>query len=224
MDNIRNIWFSVIHCEIPNSFYLINDLTNTIIINSITYTVPSGNYNVNTLITALLLLIPSGFSITYNTTTLKFKFQYSTDFTINAGGSINKIIGMSNIFDYSSALNILIMPYIVNFLPIPRVNFRCSQLSFNNYNQGDGSSNTILSIQNNGNLGSMILWNNFSNLRFLMDDDIQKLSSLTFRITDDANNEIDLNGQNWFMCFQIDIDYIPINTTSNFSNIVNSAL
>ncbi len=50
--NIRNVYLSVVHAEIPNSFYIINYTNNTIVVHSVTYTIPVGNYNANTMITA----------------------------------------------------------------------------------------------------------------------------------------------------------------------------
>ena len=54
-NNIQNVYLSVLHCEVPNSFYIVNYVNNSIVVNSITYIIPVGNYNTNTLITALLL-------------------------------------------------------------------------------------------------------------------------------------------------------------------------
>ena len=54
------------HCEVCNSYYLINENNNDIVINNIKYSVQFGNYNVNNFITSLLSVIPSGFTITYS--------------------------------------------------------------------------------------------------------------------------------------------------------------
>ena len=64
-EKIENIYFSIQHAEIPNSFYVVNYTNNIIIINSISYTICVGNYNANTLITAIKLLLPT-YTITYN--------------------------------------------------------------------------------------------------------------------------------------------------------------
>jgi len=95
--DITNVLFSVDHCEVCNSYYLINDTNNKIVINSIVYNIAFGNYNVNNFITALTSVIPSGFSITYSSITNKLTFTYSTNFTINASSvfsTINNIIGL----------------------------------------------------------------------------------------------------------------------------------
>src|ERR1700722_11842636 len=70
--SIRNVYLSVLHCEVPNSFYVVNYVNNLIVVNSIQYTIPVGNYNANTLITALLLLLPAGFAMSYSSTTNRY--------------------------------------------------------------------------------------------------------------------------------------------------------
>ncbi len=77
-NNIQNIYFSVLHGEVPNSFYVINENNNTLIIDNITYTVDNGNYNATTLITKLLLILPVGYGITYSSTSNKYTFTHST--------------------------------------------------------------------------------------------------------------------------------------------------
>jgi hypothetical protein len=219
--NIKNVYFSVIHAEIPNSFYLINSTNNTIIVNSITYTIPPGNYNINSLMTAIKTVLPVGFTLTYNSTYLKYTFGYTTTFTISKYSTINKIIGGSTTGGMVSLANSLTLPFVVNLLPIPRINIHSRQLLFGNFNQGDTSSDMFLSIQNNGGLGNMILYNNITGLIYKFEGD--NLSNIDIRITDDYNNELDLNSQDFYICFQIDIEYLYIPQTTSFSQIVNSS-
>ena len=110
--DITNVSFSVDHCEVCNSYYLINNNNNSIVINNIKYRVNNGNYNVNNFITALLSVIPSGFTITYSSITNRLTFNYTTNFTINACNSLctmNKIIGLSKT-NITSVSNALVLP------------------------------------------------------------------------------------------------------------------
>lgn len=218
--NIKNVYFSVIHAEIPNSFYLINSSNNTLIINNITYTITPGNYNVNSLMTTIKSLLPVGFTLTYNSNNLKYTFGYTSLFIISGLSTINKLIGGDLSSDMTSLANSLTLPFVVNLLPIPRLNIHSRQLSFGNFNQGDSSSDMFLSIQNNGGLGNMILYNNITALIYKFEAD--SLGTLDIRITDDYNNEIDFNSQDFYICFQIDIEYLFIPQTTSFSQIVNS--
>ena len=218
-DNVINIWFSILHAEIPNSFYLVNSFNNTLIINGITYTIPVGNYNATTLLNVMTSLV-SGLIITYSSSLLKYTFSYTAPFNISKNSTILRIIGGDPNNDISSVGNSLTLPYTVNFLPIPRILFRSRQLTFNNFNQGDNSNDLFLSVQNGGNLGSMIFYNNFSQLRFLYEGDITSLGVLEIRVSDDFNNLLDMNNQDWFITFQVDIEFIPTEGDTSFSEIV----
>ena len=59
-DHIQNAYLSVIHCEVPNSFYIVNYTNNQFVLNGVTYTLTKGNYNVNTFIVMLLAVLVVG--------------------------------------------------------------------------------------------------------------------------------------------------------------------
>jgi hypothetical protein len=221
-NNIQNVYLSVLHCEVPNSFYIVNYVNNSIVVNSITYTIPVGNYNANTLITALLLLLPAGFAMSYSSTSNKYTWTNTTNFTINASNAnckINTVIGLGTI-DVSSVSLSLVSPYNVNFLPLPRLIFR-STLKFNNYNQADNSGNLMLSLQNNAPQQGMIMYSNQTMIRYLIQD--KSITSFLVSVTDDAGNYINFNNIDWFLTFQIDIDFLEMTANTNFNQIINIA-
>ena len=74
-DDIISAYISILHAEIPNSFYIINENNNKLIIDGITYTLILGNYNVKTFIDMVKVLLPIGYIITYSSTTNKFTFE-----------------------------------------------------------------------------------------------------------------------------------------------------
>jgi hypothetical protein len=113
----------------------------------------------------------------------------------------------------------LIMPYVVNMLPLSRINFRSKQLSFGNFNLTDSSTDTFISIQNNGGLGGVILYNNYTALKYVYEKDLSELKLITLQVTDDNNNELDFNNSNFFITVQFDINYIPAVKTS-FESII----
>jgi hypothetical protein len=222
--SIQNVYFSVLHCEVPNSFYIVNYTNNSIVVNSITYSIPVGNYNANTLITALLSLLPVGFAMSYSTITNKYTWTYSSNFTINASNAnckINSVIGLGN-SDITSTSNTLILPYNVNFLPLPRLNFRSNILKFGNYNQNDNSSNLFLSLQNNAPQQGMINYINTTQIKFLIED--RAITSFLVTVTDDAGLFVNFNNIDWFLTFQIDIDFLEMPKNNNFSQLVNASL
>lgn len=222
-DNIQNAYFSVLHCEVPNSFYVVNYTCNVFVLNGIAYTIPVGNYNANTMITQLLSLIPAGFSITYSQLTNKYTFTHSTtDFTINAGSSlstINKVLGLGSTNISSTSLT-LVLPYVVNYLPLPRINFRSNYFKFGNYNLDDGTSDIFLPLQNNAGQQSTINYINQTQLRNIIVD--RNITVFTINVTDDSNRFINFNNVDWYMTFQIDVDILEQQkpTSMGFSNVL----
>lgn len=211
--NIQNVYLSVLHCEVANSFYIVNYTNNTLVINSVLYTIPVGNYNANTLITQLLSLLPSGFGITYSSINNKYTMTYTSDFTINASQSkINKVLGLGNI-DIASSSNILTLPYVVNFLPIPRINFRTNAFNLQNYNQSDNTGDVFLSLQNNAPQQACINYTNDSQIKFSILD--KTITSFFINVTNDIGEFINFNNIDWYLTFLIEVEYLenPINSS-----------
>ena len=221
--NITNVLFSVDHCEVCNSYYLINSTNNTIVINNIKYTVNNGNYNVNNFITSLLSVIPSGFTITYSSITNRLTFTYSANFTINASNSLctmNTIIGLGKT-DITSVSNTLTLPYVVNFLPLARISFRSNFFKFNNFSTTDKSTDIFLSLQNNAGPIAPIYYVNQTNTNFIIND--LNITTININVTDDDNNLLDFNNVDWYMTFTINIDYKDLNDPNNsFLSIVKN--
>ena len=221
--DIVNVLFSVDHAEVCNSYYLINENNNDIVINNIVYSVQFGNYNVNNFITALTSVIPSGFIITYSSITNKLTFNYTSNFTINAGSAsctINDIIGLGNI-NITSSGNSLVMPYVVNFLPLARINFRSNFFKFNNYSTTDNSTDIFLSLQNSAPPIGVVYYVNQTNTNFIIND--MNITVININVTDDNNNLINFNNVDWYMTFTIKIDYKDLNDPNNsFLSIVKS--
>jgi hypothetical protein len=225
LDNIQNAYMSVNHCEVANSFYVVNYTNDVIVINSIAYTIPRGNYNVNTFIAQLLLLLPVGFGITYSSITTKFTFtNTTTNFTINASSSlstINKVIGLGTT-DITSVALTLTLPYVVNFLPLPRINFRSNFLKLNNYSSTDNSSDIFLSLQNNAPQNSVIYYNNQTTTKNLIED--RNITSFVIYVTDDYNRLINFNNVDWYMTIQIDMEYLELPKLTSIGNILQTGI
>jgi hypothetical protein len=226
-NHIQNVYMSVDHCEVPNSFYIVNYTNNQIVIDNVTYIIPVGNYNVNSFITVCLAVIPSGFTITYDIITNKYTFFNNFIFTINGSNincTINKIIGLDN-NDYESIpLGLsteLILPHMVNFLPMARINFRSNFFNINNYNSSDGSSDVFLPLQNNTGQLSMIYYVNQTNTNFIIND--VNITTININVTDDENNLINFNNVDCIMTFTIKVDYKDLNDPNNsFLTIVKN--
>jgi hypothetical protein len=224
-DEILCAYLSIKNAEIPVSFYLINEYNNALSINNISYTLTKGNYNINNFITSLTALLGISYSITYNKITLKITISSSTSFTINySKTTMSKFLGISSTSDTISVLNnslyTITSPYVVNFLPIQKIHLR-TNVAFDNFNNYDKSNDILLSIQNNANiLGGVILYNNDTNLKYLVNE--KDVSTFTLRITDDFNREIDLNNCDFFITFQIDYIYRTIPVKNNLGRFIKN--
>lgn len=216
-EHINNVYLMVDHCEVPNSFYIVNYTNNILVVDNISYTIPVGNYNVNSLITVLLSLLPTGFTITYSSITNKYTFNYTSSFTINSNiSTINKVIGLG--VDDLTGLSVE-LPYLVNFLPIPRLSFHSTFLNTNNYSSSDGASDVFLCLQNNVGQLSTINYTNQTQTQYLVQE--KSISEFTIMVTDDFGALINFNNIDWYMTFLLKIEYIDNTmTNTNFNDII----
>jgi hypothetical protein len=220
LDNVQNAYFSVVHCEIPNSFYILNYTNNQFVLNGVTYTLTRGNYNVNTFMSMLLGILPAGYGMTYNSITTKFTLTNTTiDFTINASSTnstVNGVMGLGSV-DLTSTGRILTMPNVVNFIPLQRLNFRSNYFNFGCYNSVDGSTDIFLPLQNNAGQNSIINYVNQTQHKFLIQD--RSITTFLINVTDDKNQLINFNGIPWLMTIEISVDYLETPKVGSFSKI-----
>ena len=95
--NANNIIYAtvkILHAEIPNSFYIVNEYNNVLQTSFGTYNIPFGNYNANTLATYLKSVFPSNISITFSNATGKFTFNSpSMSFSILGNSTCGILLG-----------------------------------------------------------------------------------------------------------------------------------
>lgn len=215
---IREIMLSITHAEIPNSFFLVNSTNNRLVINSSTYTITPGNYNAITFQTAIASFL-TGLSITasYNLITNKYTFTSATSFTIQSTSTCSRFIGFGSTSISGTSVT---SPYVCNFLPIPRLLIRSQAFSTSNYNSADGSTDLLLSVQNSSASGALILWNNYSQLKYDITH-VDNINLVDLTVTDDYGNLIDFNNCNWYITFRIEYVYEqPQNQITSFTKAV----
>lgn len=211
---VREIMLSITHAEIPNSFYLVNASNNKLVVNSSTFTIPPGNYNAINFQSAITSFL-TGLSITmsYSLITNKYTFTSGTSFTIQTTSTCQRFIGMGSTALTGTSVT---SPYVCNFLPIPRLLVRSTAFSTSNYNASDGSTDLLLSVQNSSASGSIILWNNYSQLRYDITN-VDNINIVDLTVTDDNGNLIDFNNCDWYITFRIEYIYEqPQNAINSF--------
>lgn len=226
---ITKVEISLVHAEIPVSFYTIN-YTNSFFKYKldtdpiITQQVPVGNYNANTLITALLALInDANFTITINKVNGLLQFFHNKSFIIYTDNqySIGKVLGFNLGTSYTSGLPnyTLIAPYPLNLLGIKKLNISSSRLITQNFTSGQGNNTLLHSLSVDQPSFGLIVYQNNGGTRFNLGN--REIHKIDIQIFDEDFNYINFNNINWSMlfCLYITYDY-SINIIDNiFSGV-----
>ena len=192
----------IIHCEIPFSFYIINEYNNLLALSTGNISITYGNYNANSFMTALSLLLPTNMTITLNSSNGKFTLNYNSSFSILPTSTIHKIMGFSKKTTYSSTSNKIILPYPANFLGTNNVYIKSPNLILDNYNTSTKDYITLSNIPVNVPPFGIIQYLNQTGSKNLVKN-IQ-MNNLEIQITDDDNNLIDFNNLEWSITIEIE--------------------
>jgi len=220
-ETIIGVKIGILHAEITNSIYIVNENNNILYINDsitglLTITFNVGQYNMNTFIDMFNLLTPVGYSMTYNKTTNKVTVLGPNAFTILQTSTCKYILGISNT-NLASVANSVTFPFCVNLLPTSRYNIRSTAFKIGNFGS-DNSSDILLTLQNTGGNLSRSLYYNYGSLKF--DLNIENLTTFDLRITDDYGFLLNFNGSPWYITFQIDVEYLEKPKPPTFEQIL----
>ena len=206
---------SLTNAQIPVSFYIVNYTNQVFVIKnngtgiSYTITIPIGNYNSTTFITAVSAAILSTatitMTITIDTTTGKLTFSSATNFSFistSALSTANQLFGFSNSINLVSVLNgtyKATAPFPLNLLGIKQLQVKSSIISATNFSSNSNGQDSLLAtIPVNVGAWGMINFdsstgNNVSFTNRTLDDiDIQIVDAET-------NKPINFNNCNWTM-------------------------
>lgn len=212
--NIINVEISILHAEIPVSFYTINYTNNqfkiTLAGTTTTITIPVGNYNANTLITAInTLLSHPNFNIIIDKINGKLTFSHNQSFTIftDNENSIGGILG----FDLGTSYPVLSFPYSLNglyplnLLGIKRLNISSTKLNTSNFTSNAGTNSLLASIPVDQPSFGLIIYQSQGGINFpIINKEIDMIDIL---ITDEHNNFINFNNINWSLSLSIITTY-----------------
>ena len=212
--NIINVEISILHAEIPVSFYTINYTNNqfkiTLAGTTTTITIPVGNYNANTLITAInTLLSHPNFNIIIDKINGKLTFSHNQSFTIftDNENSIGGILG----FDLGTSYPVLSSPYSLNglyplnLLGIKRLNISSTKLNTSNFTSNAGTNSLLASIPVDQPSFGLIIYQSQGGINFpIINKEIDMIDIL---ITDEHNNFINFNNINWSLSLSIITTY-----------------
>lgn len=206
-DNIIHKQVQLLTAQIPYSFYVINDTNNQFkyqlgIATIFTSTIPVGNYDGNSLITALeTALLANGIilAITLSSIDGRLTFTHaSSDFTLyNVTYSILPVLGFLSGTNYTSTSFILTTPYSLNLLGIKTLQIRSSNLIMSNISSVQGGQTTLLSTipVNCVPFGMMNYIDKGNHLMTIHNDSLDDLD--IDLIDGESSNYINFNNQDW---------------------------
>lgn len=201
---------SIVHCEIPYSFYIINEYNNLLSLSTGNIYIPYGNYNANSLITYLKTQLPANMNITLNSSNGVLSLIYNQQFQIYPTTTVYKVLGLQN-KTYTSINNTIIFDYPCNFLGTKNLYIK-SNIILDNFNSTTKDYITLSNIPVSVEPFSIVLYNNYSNSKHIIKN--KNLDNIEIKIFDDDNNLIDFNNTDWSITLEIET-YI----SANFDNI-----
>jgi hypothetical protein len=200
----KNILYNtirVLHAEIPYSFYIINEYNNTLVMSTGTITMPYGNYNANTFMRMIQPLMPTGMSITFDTSNGIFTISYNQAFTIYNTSTCKTILGFKSTI--SSSGNVIVFPFPGNFLGTKNLYVKTPNIILENYNTITKDYITLFSIPVNVPPFGIILHDNISGSKNYIKNS-SSMDYLEVIVTDDNNNPIDFNNIDWTITLEVE--------------------
>lgn len=207
--NILYSTISIVHCEIPYSFYIINEYNNLLSLSTGNIYIDYGNYNVNSIISYLKTKLPTNMNISLNSSNGVLSLTYNQPFQIYDTTTIYKIFGLQN-KNYTSINNAIIFDYPCNFLGTKNLYIK-SNILLDNFNTTTKDYITLSNIPVSVEPFSIILYNNYSNSKHIIKN--KNLDNIEIKIYDDNNNLIDMNSIDWSITIEIET-----NISTNFNN------
>ena len=210
----------LLNAQIPYSFYVVNYTNNLFKYNLgtgiTTVTIPPGNYQANTLITAIKTAVGyAPFTIAISSINGKLTFSSDVAFTIynNFTYSIGSLLGFSSNSINNSVSISLTCPYPLNLLGIKNLQIRSSNLVMRNVSSVQGGQTTLLaSVPVSAVPFGMIDYIDKGNLISL---DNQDLDDILIELIDGETGQyINMNGQDWCMTLAFHLTKVynsPIN-------------
>lgn len=213
--NILYNTISIIHAEIPYSFYNVNEYNNLLSLSTGNIYIDYGNYNANSLMKYLNAKFPIGVTLTLDKSTGKFTLTSTqTNITINKTSTCQKLLGLSPNVDYAGTL--INFPYPVNCLGTNNIYVKCPNIILDNYNTTTKDYITLLSIPVAVEPFELVIYSNMSQTKHIIKN--KTLDNIEIIITDDNNNMINFNNIDWNITIQIETS---INLNLNTINLLD---
>jgi hypothetical protein len=213
-DDILYTTCGLLSAQIPFSFYNIN-VNNQLLkysVNSVIYTltIPEGNYNSSTFITAFQTQFSTGghgktvsISIDKLTGRLTFTVSNYTLIIYSSNSSMYRVLGIIANTDISITTTI-VFTFPLNLLGVKKINITSNALSvYNTDSYVLGQNNLIESISVQSSAFGLIVYDRLSNTYGQLRNKI--INEIDIQLRDEDYKLIDFNGIDWSLCFQLNI-------------------
>ena len=202
---------SVLNFSASNTIYNINETNNYLSITSsginYNFNLTYGNYNFNTLQTAIYNLGLSNIQIilNYNTNIISFSDSVDNSFSINGTSTILYILGGVVGTTYNSqtinSVQVINMPYQCNFNGINNINLYMANINTRNIDSHSKSNSSIIQSIQVFPYSPQIIFNKTNDYSFSIKQDI--ISFIQIDIKDDLERYINFNNSTWnlTLCF-----------------------
>lgn len=196
------------NAQIPIGFYNVRAPMNTVTINTITYTVPIGNYTLATLITALNTAVGAGVGVFSQTTAPvdnRLKFTPVSGATFSVSTTVNTLGGILGFTDGQVTTGTTVLTATNAFL-FPFDTY------VNIYMKDIGTSSPEVSqstfkIPLNVSTGNILWKENSENSQIIQVTDCSsRVDRLSVQVLDQFGNILNNNGIDWSFTLEIDCD------------------
>lgn len=192
----------LVNLYLPISFTIINDTNNVFTLNSVSCTIPHGNYTATELATTIMNLVNSSepaFTIAFSSITNKYTFSSVEDFTVH--GTCLSILGLSG--SSSSSSSELTATYPVDLTGQNVVYVDVKNISTFNLSSTTSARTSIIgSVLVNVPYGSVLYHEDTSGTTFTIQED--HISFLHIKLYgEDQQTLLDLNDFNWSLTLEV---------------------
>lgn len=204
--NDHDIVLRIDNFVLPISFFVINNQTNTLVVNSVSYTIPVGNYNAIDLkneMDGLLATITVGFDENNN----KFTFTSANPFTLNLTSTCFRKIGFSENVNHVAVLvgldYVLTSDFVCNLAGTSLVYVDIPNLTTKNISSknGGGYTSIVKSVVVDVPYGAILTYTNNTNSAVVLKE--KYISFFQIRLLDDQYELLDLNNQNFTLTLEL---------------------
>lgn len=222
MNKHKNILYnevSLIHAQIPRSYYTINANNNLLVLSTGSYTLTNGNYNATTFKQMLLGLLGSAFTMSFSTSTGKYTLTKTGGYTILPTTTCYKILGLAKNVTYVSGGS-LTFPYLANFLGINRIKIKSSVFKTDNLDSNqNGHCELLATIPVDESQFALITYENLIGFKNTLVNDTVNYIDIT--LTDENDDIIDFNGIDIYLTLQINSIIEDFNRDTNLQDLLN---